>query len=732
MQHKNMVVQKRDGNFELYEVKKIKDCVVRACVGLEVDCIMLESLFDACIFDGIKTVDIQKNLIHHAKTLCSPNSPDWTVVAGRLETMNLQADTGAYELEFKDFVKKQVSEGIWKHPAFALYTEDDIVTIGSYLDRTRDLNHSYGSVITARNKYLLPGECIQHMFIGNAMIIASVENSENRLQMIKQTYDDLSNRIISSATPWLGNLRSNGNISSCFIIAPSDNIDSIMNNLHHAASISKNGGGLGIFIGFLRARGSDLMGRSGRSGGIIGWTKLFNDVALFVNQAGKRAGAFTVALPMWHADIEEFLNCQTEHGDLRQKSFDIQLQVTYSDLFMRLKGNSGDGTQNEWHTFCPHEVKKVLGFEIYNVFGEEFEYIYNKCVKAKIDGILKIGKTYKAKELHKLVMARQFETGLPYIAFVDAINDANPNKHEGNIYCTNLCCESFSVIVPDVYAHTCNLLSLTVGRIPVNELEQVAARAVRILDNGIQLTNSPVDISKAHNLRFRTIGVGIQGLHDIIASEFSTYNDLNFIAEVAERICYGAVNESIQLAKERGPYPAFKGSEWENGNMVKNFKRNSVVGYDWDCVQNNINKFGIRNSQLFSPAPNTSSSIFMDAAAGVMPVYSAFFYEDNDNGAIPVAAMHLNKNPISYSRDVTKFKPWVLPKVIGTLQKFIDTGISAEYIMDKNNEDFDVLYLWNTIEEAWKNKTKAVYYIRTIKKGETISKSTEICVGCAG
>lgn len=725
-------VRKRRGNIENYNIEKIRVCITHACEGLDVNPLSLESLFDASIYDGITTTEIQTNLIHHSKTLCSPFEPDWTVVAGRLETMNLWADTRSYDVDFVDFVKEQINLGIWKHPAFSVYSEEEIEIVGTFIQHDRDLKHSYASVITAKNKYLLPGECIQHMFMGNAMIIASVESKENRLRYVREIYEDLSKREISSATPWLGNLRSNGNIASCFIIAVDDNIDSIMNNLKRAAMISKSGGGLGVFLGMLRARGSDLMGVSGRAGGIIGWNKLFNDVALFVNQAGKRAGAFTLALPIWHADIEEFLLCQTEHGDLRQKAYDIQPQVTYHDLFMELKGKAGDGSQNIWHTFCPHEVEKKLGLKIYDSFGDEFVRVYNECVKAKQSGILKVGKEYNAKELHKLVMKRQFETGLPYIAFVDKINAENPNKHEGFIYCVNLCTESFSVTIADKYGHTCNLLSLTVGRIEMDALEKVAGRATRMLDNGIELTNPPSEISKAHNQRYRTIGIGIQGLHDIIAREFSSYNDLNFIEEVAERICYGAVMESIQLAKERGPYPAFKGSEWDNGNMTARFKKNSVVGYDWDHVQELINEYGIRNSQLFSPAPNTSSSIFMDAAAGVMPVYSAFFYEDNDNGVMPVAAMYLKQNPICYSRDVTKFKPWTLPKVIGALQKWVDTGISAEYIMDKNEEDFNVRYLWDTIEAAWESGNKAVYYIRTIKKGEKLVKSADACAGCSG
>lgn len=725
----NMKVKKKSGNLEDFNVEKIKQAISFACENLSVNPLALESLFNQSLFDGITTVSIQENLIHHAKTLCSPQEPDWVFVAGRLETMNLWSRTGSYKVSFPEFVNNQVAAGIWKHPAFTLYSDEELVELGDWLDKERDLDHSYASVVTAQQKYLMKNESVQQMFMGNAMIIASVEKEENRIDICKRAYEYLSLREVSSATPWLGNLRENGNISSCFIIQPDDSLISIYDNLKNAALISQAGGGLGVSLARLRAKGSDLMGVEGIAGGVLGWNKLFNDTAVSVNQRGKRAGAFTIALPIWHADIEDFLDCQTEAGDLRKKSFDIQPQVGIHDIFMRLKDDYG----NEWHTFCPHEVESKLGIKIYESYGTRFEDYYARCVEAYKAGILKVCHVHDAKKLFIRIMEVAFETGLPYLAFIDTINEANPNKHEGFIPCVNLCTESFSVVVPDKYFHTCNLMSLVVGRIPTDQLEKAAGFTLRMLDNGIELTNPPLKESGDHNQRYRTVGIGIQGLHDLVAREHGNFLDEKFMTEIAERIQYGAVMESIELARERGPYPAFQGSDWQNGTITRRYKQNSVVPeYDWDYVQSQIDIYGIRNSQLTSPAPNTSSSIFMDAAAGIMPVYSAFFYEDNANGALPVAGMFLAQNPLSYSRDVTKYYPWDLTRTVGALQKFIDTGISAEYIMDKNNPEFNAKFLWKVFDMAWKNGNKAVYYIRTIKQGEQLVKGAEICAGCSG
>lgn len=386
----------------------------------------------------------------------------------------------------------------------------------------------------------------------------------------------------------------------------------------------------------------------------------------------------------------------------------------------------------EWYTFCPYEVEEKLGIQLFSVFGEEFNQAYNTCVIAADQGKLKTVRKHNAKDLWKKVLRVQFETGMPYVAFLDEINKHNPNKHIGNIPCVNLCTESFSVVIPDKLSHTCNLASLVVGRIELDKLVEYAALTTRILDNGIALTKAPTNESENHNNLLRTIGVGIQGYADLIARENKSFIDVEFASLVAESIEYGCVSESVKLAKERGSYPAFEGSEWSNGNRVCTFISNASGRYDWVEQQNQIDLFGIRNSQLTSPAPNTSTSIFMDAAASMMPVYSAFFYEDNRDGLNPVTSMYLKENPLSYARDITKFKPWDLTKTVGAMQKWIDTGISAEYVMDKNQTGFSAKWLWDTHESAWLNKNKAVYYIRTVKQGERLIKDAVDCVGCAG
>ena len=724
-------VVKRNGKTEEYNCKKIKKAINFACEGLSVNPLTLEAKFDESLFDGVTTKAIQDNLILHAKNLSTPLDDEWLLVSGRLATMDRWGIVGCYDKPFINYFKEQRSNGEWSHENFDIYTEDEVKLIGTYIVNERDLQHTIASVETAESKYLAKNECIQMLFIGNAMLYASVEKTpQARLLRVKEFYEELSLLDWSLASPQLMNLRRWLNNASCFILAPDDDLNSIFDAFKDAAQISKNGGGLGWYLGFIRAKGSSLMGTDGGSGGVLPQVKVLNDTLVYINQAGKRKGAGTVALPIWHNDIMDFFDIQTEVGDPRSKSFDIQPQVCFTDLFMQ---KLEDNPQQEWITVCPHEVKEKLNIILPNMYNEDFVEAYSIIEKAVEDKVLKVFTKHKIIDLWRKYLQVFFEKGRPYAAFMCKVNRDNPNKHDGFIYCLNLCVESFSNTKPDVYHHTCSLASLVVGRIAVNELSDKASSLTRLLNNGMMITKAPVVESENHLRDYRTIGVGIQGLADILAREWKAYEDLDFITEVCERIQYGCVRESIQMAKEYSPYPKFKGSRWDVGDIFDEYHKNSVCpDLDWLEQKQLCKQYGIYNSQLTSPAPNTSTSLFMMASAGFMPHYAEYFYEDNKDGKTPISSMYGKDNPIFYANSIGHFKQHTLTKSVGAGQKFVDTGISAEYVLDRNLHEVTAKDVSMLVKEAWKNGNKAVYYLRTVKLGEQLVKIDELCSSCAG
>lgn len=736
MAGKEIMVEKRDGTKEPYDVSKIKKSIQMAAEGQDVNPLELESKFDQFLKNGIKTRDIQLNVIQHAIQLATPQTPDWVNVAGRALAMDEWANFPLRGKSFREVVHYNIKKGFYTKDLLEYYSDDDIDELGAAVKMSRDLDYSYASLITAKKKYLGKFELNQHMHMVNAMRFGQNEPQETRIKFVKEVYNALSQRKISLATPFLSNLRKGGNVASCFIIAVEDDIDSIFDNVKRVARISKNGGGLGIFLGYLRAKGSDVNGFSNAAGTIVQWIKILNDTLVAVNQGGKRAGAGTIALPIWHNDILDFLDMQTEHGDPRMKAYDVFPQVCVPDIFMER-----DENKQPWTTFCPFEVKKKLGIDVRGLHGKEFTEAYQKIEKAAEDGTLSIVRKFdNARDLTKIIMRVQFETGLPYISFTDTINEYNPNKGDTNghigIPCVNLCTESFSNVKPDELGHVCNLASIVLGNIKdFKELAKISALTTKILDYGISLTNAPDSITANHNNRYRTIGIGLQGLHDHLAREFMNFRDLDYIREIAECVEYNAALASVELAKRFGTFDAYEYSEWKNGNRVAKFKEHASGKYDWEYLQDQINQHGIRNSQLTSPAPNTSTSIYMDSSASVLPVYDAFFSEDNKNGKLVVVAKYLKENPLSYGKTFAKHTAGEIIDAVAELQKFIDTGCSMELIFDQRKDNFNAKELYDAIHYAHKKGIKAIYYIRAIKKNAKVDepvRAEEDCVACAG
>ncbi|MGL5354933.1 MAG: ribonucleoside-diphosphate reductase subunit alpha, partial [Cetobacterium sp.] len=448
----------------------------------------------------------------------------------------------------------------------------------------------------------------------------------------------------------------NGNLSSCFITAMDDNIESIFYNVDTVAKISKNGGGVGLNISRVRAKNSTVNGYYNASGGVVPWIKIINDTAVAVNQQGRRAGAVTVALDSWHLDIEHFLELQTENGDQRGKAYDIYPQVVLSDLFMQRVEND-----ESWTLVDPYEIRKNYDVELCETYGEKFENLYEKIEK---DENLTLKKVIKARELFKEIMKVQIETGMPYIFFKDRANKMNHNSHAGMIGNGNLCMESFSNFSPTKNfseesfngegvrksklgeVHTCNLVSMNLAEIEREELENIVDISVRILDNTIDLTRTPIKESDKHNLSYRTIGVGAMGLADYLAREFMIYDEsIEEIDELFEEIAMFTIKSSALLAKTRGEYPMFRGSNWDKGVFFGKdkewYSKNSKIGERWSEVFDLVKAYGLRNGELTAIAPNTSTSLLMGSTASVNPTFSRFYIEKNQKGAVPRAVKHL-------------------------------------------------------------------------------------------
>lgn len=690
-----MQVIKRDNTMEDFQVEKIKKVIKWATEGLNVNPLELEAKTEIIIKDGMKTNDIQQSLINQALAMTDIKNLEWRFVAARLKLMNIyKAGT---DLGYGDFVKESVDKKIYDDVLTDFYNDADFKAMESFINLEYDKGFDYAGMNLLENRYLMDGEIPQYMFATVALMLAIPERTTDRIEVAKKFYTMLADRKLSLATPLLLNLRRpNGNLASCFITQMHDSLEDIYGTLTDMARISKNAGGVGVNISNVRSLGATIKQAKGASGGVVPWIKLINDTAVAVNQLGSRSGAITVALDVWHKDINEFLELQTENGDQRRKAYDIFPQIVVPDLFMDRVEKDGN-----WTLFDPHEFKKITGKNLVDLYGLDFELEY---INNESNDLLKLKKTVKAKDLFKQILKTVVETGMPYVFFKDTTNYENMNEHSGMIYNANLCTESFSNFNGKDYVHTCNLVSLNLGRLLTDEeLDEAVSIAVRLLDNAIELTEAPIDQSDAHNNDYRILGIGAMGLADWLVAKNLKYSNLKDIDDLFCDIHNSGVEASQKLGQERGNYKYFEGSKWEER------------GYK-----------NMRNGGLFAIAPNTSTSLLMGSTASILPPYKKFYVDKASNGAVPVCPPFLSQDNFWKYKEVSHYDQKQIIDVVSIIQKHIDQGISMELTIDLN-KGLTAKDIYNLYFEAWKKRLKTVYYVRSIALGHK-----EDCASCSG
>lgn len=306
---------------------------------------------------------------------------------------------------------------------------------------------------------------------------------------------------------------------------------------------------------------------------------MINDTIIAVNQLGVRAGTASVTLDVWHRDIYDFLDLQTETGDTRRKAYDVFPAISVPDIFMRRVDED-----REWTLFDPKEVLDITGKRMQDYYGAEFEALYEELEQ---DSRLTLKETIVAKDLFKKFLKTTVETGMPYVFFRDTVNKANPNKHAGMVYSTQLCTEicqntSPSTFKEEVYEDgtiqirytpgdtvVCNLASINVARVHTQaDIDDCLPIAMRILDNVITLNFYPIKESEITAKKYRSVGLGFLGLAEYLATHELAYDSAEaraHVDELFESYALATLSSSQLLAKERGAYPLYEGSDWSKG-----------------------------------------------------------------------------------------------------------------------------------------------------------------------
>lgn len=713
--------------------------------------VTLQEKFSSFTKPGMSQKDSIEALIKAAVELTTPEAPAWEMISARILSYRSEKKITRLEEELglKTFyrkVKYMTEEGLYGDYILQNYSEEEINEAATFIDPERNKLLNYSGLDLLLKRYVIKNysgkviERVQEMFLGIALHLAMPEK-EDRLMWVRRIYDLLSKLEVTMATPTLSNSRKPSHqLSSCFIDTVPDSLDGIYRSLDNFSQVSKFGGGMGMYFGKVRATGGNIRGFKGVAGGVIRWMRLVNDTAVAVDQLGMRQGAVAVYLDVWHKDLPEFLQLRTNNGDDRMKAHDIFPAICYPDLFWKMAEE--DMNQN-WSLFCPNEIMRIKGYCLEDCYGEEWEHKYLDCVN---DQRLS-RRVISIKDIVRLVLRSAVETGTPFTFNRDTVNRANPNAHKGMIYCSNLCTEIAQNMAPietvskevetkdgDTVVVTttrpgefvvCNLASLSLGRLPLEDEEKMkekVATVVRALDNVINLNFYPVPYAQLTNQRYRSIGLGISGYHHALAKrriKWESEEHLEFMDKVFETINRAAILASSNLAKEKGSYQFFEGSDWQTGIY---FDKRGYNSAEWQDVRKTVALQGMRNAYLLAVAPTSSTSIIAGTTAGLDPIMKRFFLEEKKGSMLPRVAPELSDETYwMYKSAYLINQKWSV-RASGVRQRHIDQAQSMNLYI---TNDFTMLQILDLYLLAWKDGVKTIYYVR--------SKSLEVeeCESCS-
>ncbi|MCM3668619.1 ribonucleoside-diphosphate reductase subunit alpha [Mesobacillus maritimus] len=715
-----------------------------------------------------------KVALHYALDQISMESPNWTYLAAHLylrELYHEAASNRGYEQEKKygDFytlIKNLTKLGIYSKELLNQYTKAEIEELGAEISPERDELFQYIGLFLLASRYLAKDyegrfyELPQERFMVIAMTLMSKEAKSKRLDYVKEAYWALSNLYMTVATPTLANAgKSYGQLSSCFIDTVDDSLDAIFLNNWETARLSKDGGGLGIYLGKIRALGSDIKKFKGNSSGVIPWIRLLNDTAVSVDQLGQRQGAVAVYLDVFHKDIMNgFLELKTNNGDERRKAHDLFTGVSIPDLFMQKLAEQDEQGKSigEWHTFCPHEVKQIMGWkdENGNALGLEdfYDEIDDKAFTEKyeeaVNHPLLPRKTYRAMDLMARIMISQLETGTPYMFYRDEVNRQNPNKHvrgkgRTSIFCSNLCTEiaqnmSATKIVEEYKDDignmvlvrkpgefvVCNLSSINLPKAVTDRvLERLIPIQMRMLDNVIDHQSISVGQADITNKKYRGVGLGTFGWHHLLALKgihWESEEAVILADQLYEDIAFYAIQSSLELAKEKGAYGEFAGSEWQTGEY---FERKQYHTRRWEKLKKEVAAFGVRNGWLMAVAPNSSTAKIGGSTDGIDPLYAVEYAEEKKNFKFKVTAPDLTHRTYNYYRKTRHEldQVWSI-RQNAARQRHIDQAISFNLYVRHDIKAKELLHLHL---EAWRQGLKTTYYVRSTSQAEI-----DVCDAC--
>jgi ribonucleoside-diphosphate reductase alpha chain len=749
-------VKKRDGTLAPLDIDKIHEILEICSDGLNVS--VSDTALSAHIkfVNKISTVDIQQTLIKSAAEKIKPAEPDYDIYAGRLLISHMRKEvySSFTAIPFLQYVKERVSMGVYSPDILDSYTEEEIESLGEFLDYDNNFNRGYASIVQMESKYLIKDiktnkllEMPQETFMLIGMVIFAIE--KNRTKLIIDFYNALKNDEISLPTPIISGVRTQLKMfSSCCKIKMGDSAESILSSEYALSIMTARRAGIGVDMGLVRGILAPVKNNTVKHTGALPLLKTIEAASKQFTQNSLRNGATVVNYPIFNWEIMDVLEYKNNQGSNTTRARFIDYTIGVPSIFIERLMKREDFT-----LFSSEEVP-----DLFNYYGDtkKFDEAYLKYESKR--GIRKI--RVPASDIFNKLVKERVGTGRIYIHFIDNIN--NQGMFSEPVTQTNLCSEVFlptkavkfnglkqtkfdnirDYDLDDGMISLCILGCVNFGKLSsITRMDNLTKLMVRFLDNLIDIQEYPLDAAEWPTKGYRFLGIGVSDFAHFLAkseARLGTVKAKELTHKWAERFQYGLIKASMELAKERGACEYFDRSEYSKGKLpIDTYNKNvdqivdNKLLCDWEGLREDIKKHGMRNMSLSAIPPTASSSLVSNSTQGIDPIQSV-------TDTFESAAYTVKSLVPDYDKEKYYMKAWDMPnndsseyiKLMAILQKFIDQGMSVNQwydltkiegkILDSNRVKRDII-------TAYKYGLKSLYYIRSKDKENT---SEVILEGC--
>ena len=772
-----LTITKRDGTKELFNADRINRSIERAAFGM-IDPIakvtQIATDTHVTLYNGITEEELDEATINAAVQNIKED-PDYDKIATRLllKTVykNVLGDYGRdseqlkklHKEHFAAYIKKGVQEKILDE---RMEKNFDLDRLANFLDISRDELFIYAGLSSLLGRYSIKDkqqqafETPQYLFMRVAMGLSY--NEKDPTEWAIKFYEKMSrHEYIAGGSTNINAGVPNPALSNCFLLEIHDDMGHIAKSVADVMMLSKASGGLGASLTKLRATGSPLSSNNTTSSGPTPFAKIIDTAIRAIQRGGKKKGALCFYMENWHLDFPDFIEWKHNAGDdyLRMRTADTAAFI--SDEFMKRVE-----AKEDWYMFDPKEVA-----DLNELYGQAFSKRYNEYVKMANEGKIRMFKKVPATEQYRAILVSLQTTSHPWLTFKDPINLRALNNNTGTIHMSNLCTE---ICLPQDQNNiaVCNLASINIAahlnkkQVDWQKLEESARLAVRQLDNLIDINKLPVVEAERSDQENRAIGLGVMGFSDAIEQLGIPYDSphaYDFTDKIFEFISHMAIDESANLAKERGSYKHFAGSEWSKGKVpidtmetleaergvaIDVDKKSKQNWLDWDTLRAKV-KTGMRNATLMAVAPNANIGLVAGTTPGIDPRFAQVFSRNKISGKY----LDINHNLVTelknmnlwdmvkgkiielqgdistieeipqHIRDIYKtsfsVSPYAFIEVAARAQKWVDQALSRNMYLD----DRDIEKTMDIYFTGWKKRLKSTYYLH-MKPRHTAEQST--------